>query len=380
MFFGDFGSTPNYPRGRGMIIKTTSRREGPVSQDWSSKKVLVTGGASFIGSTIVDRLIDRGAASVRVVDDFSSGVRGNIQQQLDAGGIELVEGDLRDPDIAEKAVRGVDTIFHLAADHGGRGYVDLHQYDCSTNFGLDAALFATAMRAGVEGITYASSGCIYPLHLQGDVSEMFYLTEDKAGPPYDPDGLYGMAKLAGELTLQALSREKDLRTASCRYFTVYGPRGVENHAVIAMIARAFLRKDPFEVWGNGEQIRNWTYVDDIAEGTILASEKITDGSAVNLGTTERVSVLDAVHMVCKLDGYEPAIQLQPEKPTGPMNRVADNALAKRLLDWEPATLFVEGLGKTYEWYVTHKKPEDVEAVFEFMLTGRGKAAPATTTA
>ncbi len=348
-----------------------------MSQDWSSRKVLVTGGASFIGSTIVDRLLDRGAASVRVVDDFSSGVRGNIQQQLDAGRIELVEGDLRDPDIAEKAVHGVDTIFHLAADHGGRGYVDLHQYDCSTNFGLDAALFGAAIRADVERITYASSGCIYPLHLQGDVTEVFYLTEDKAGPPYDPDGLYGMAKLAGELTLQALSREKDMQTASCRYFTVYGPRGVENHAVIAMIARAFLRRDPFEVWGNGEQIRNWTYVDDIAEGTILAAEKVTDGSAVNLGTTERVSVLDAVHMVCKLAGYEPAIQLQPDKPTGPMNRVADNALAKQLLDWEPATLFEEGLGKTFEWYVTHKKPEEVEAVFEFMLTGRGKAAPAT---
>ncbi|MBI3649241.1 MAG: NAD-dependent epimerase/dehydratase family protein [Actinobacteria bacterium] len=343
--------------------------------NWSSSKVLVTGGASFIGSTIVDKLLERGAASVRVVDDFSSGVRTNIRQQVEAGDVELVEGDLRDPDVAEKSVQGVDSIFHLAADHGGRGYVDLHQYDCSTNFGLDATLFGTALKAEVERITFASSGCIYPLYLQGDVNEILYLTEDKAGPPYDPDGLYGMAKLAGELTLQALAREQGMKTASCRYFTVYGPRGVENHAVIAMIARAFLRQDPFEVWGNGEQIRNWTYVDDIAEGTILASEKIEDGTAINLGTMERVRVIDAVHSVCEMAGHDPEIRLDPDKPTGPMNRVADNSLAKRLLDWEPQTLFAEGLRKTYDWYVANKRPEDVSAIFDFMLTGRGKAAP-----
>lgn len=346
-----------------------------MSKDWTTRRVLVTGGASFIGSTIVDKLVERGAGQVVVADDFSSGVRSNIQDQLDAGSIELIEGDLRDPDVAAASVKGVDTIFHLAADHGGRGYVDLHQYDCSTNFGLDAVLFAAALKEGVEQVTYASSGCIYPLYMQGDVDEIFYLTEDKAGPPYDPDGLYGMAKMAAELTLQALHREHGMKTASARYFTVYGPRGVENHAVIAMIARAFLKKDPFEVWGNGEQIRNWTYVEDIAEGTIRASESIEDGTAVNLGTMERVRVIDAVKMVCELGDYSPQIELQPDKPTGPMNRVADNSLAKELLGWEPQTLFEDGLRKTWDWYVANKRPEDVEAIFEFMLTGRGKAAP-----
>ena len=342
---------------------------------WSGRKILVTGGASFIGSTIVDKLLERGASHVRVVDDFSSGVRSNIRRQLDQGDIELLEGDLRDPDVAAKAVQGADTVFHLAADHGGRGYVDLHQYDCSTNFGLDAGVFAAALRADVETVSFASSGCIYPLYLQTDVNEILYLTEDKAGPPYDPDGLYGMAKLAGELTLKALHDEHGMKTSSCRYFTVYGPRGVENHAVIAMIARAFLRRDPFEVWGNGEQIRNWTYVDDIAEGTIRAADRIEDGTPINLGTTERVRVLDAVRMVCELAGYDPEIRLQPDKPTGPMNRVAENSLAKALLGWEPQTLFAEGLRTTYEWYVANKRPEEVEEIFEFMLMGRGKAAP-----
>jgi len=348
--------------------------------DWATKKVLVTGGASFIGSTIVDKLVERGAASVRVADDFSSGVRSNIQSRLDAGDIELIEGDLRDPELAAKAVQGVDVMYHLAADHGGRGYVDLHQYDCSTNFGLDATIFAAALKAEVERVSFASSGCIYPLYLQTDVNEILYLTEDKAGPPYDPDGLYGMAKLAGELTLQALHREHGMKTSSCRYFTVYGPRGVENHAVIAMIARAFLRQDPFEVWGNGEQIRNWTYVDDIAEGTIRASERIEDGTAINLGTMERVRVIDAVHQVLELAGYAPEIELQLDKPTGPMNRVAEHSLAKQLLGWEPEILFADGLRRTYEWYVANKDPNEVAEIFDFMLTGRGKAAPVSASA
>jgi nucleoside-diphosphate-sugar epimerase len=338
---------------------------------WESRKALVTGGASFIGSTLVDALLARGAA-VRVVDDFSSGVLRNIEDKVDDGSVELVRGNLLDPDVSRRAVDGVDVVFHLAADHGGRGYVDLHQYACSTNLGLDAILFKSVLDAGVEKVVYASSGCIYPLYLQADIGETLYLTEDmEKAPGYDPDGLYGLAKVAAELTLRAMHEEFGVKTASCRYFTVYGPRGVENHAVIAMIARAFLRQDPFNVWGNGEQIRNWTYVDDIVEGTIRSAENIDDGTAVNLGTMERVRVLDAVKMVCDMAGYDPEIVLQPDKPTGPMNRVADNTLAKKLLDWEPQVLFEEGLRRTYDWYVATKDPEEVRAIFEFMLTERG---------
>src|SRR5918999_3010669 len=133
-----------------------------------------------------------------------------------------------------------------------------------------------------------------------------------------------------ELTLLAYHREYGMKTASCRYFTVYGPRGVENHAVIAMIAKAFIRQDPFEVWGDGAQVRNWTHVDDIVRGTILAAEKLHDGTAVNLGTTERVRVLDAARLVLEYTGHKARIELRPDMPRGPRNRVADNALAKRL--------------------------------------------------
>jgi nucleoside-diphosphate-sugar epimerase len=311
---------------------------------------------------------------VAVADDFSSGRMDNLAS-LD-GSMKTLQGDLRDWSFARKAVDGKEIVFHLAADHGGRGYVDLHHAACATNMALDQTVFSACLDAGVEKIVFASSGCIYPNHLQSDPDQELYLTEEMAGPPYDPDGLYGLAKLAGELTLRALRKEHGLAAASCRYFTVYGSRGVENHAVMAMIARAFIEEDPFVVWGTGEQIRNWTFVSDIVSGTILAAEKINDGSAVNLGTMERVRVIDAVKLVLGYTGHRASIVTRPDMPTGPLNRVADNRLAKRLLGWEPQVLFAEGLRRTVDWYFATKKRDEVRSYLKDLLTERPVALSA----
>lgn len=340
-----------------------------MTSGWNGRPVLVTGGASFIGSHLVDALVGRGAA-VRVADDLSSGTIENLQVHLDARSIELFEGDLRDSAFAGAALSGVNTVFHLAADHGGRGYVDLNQAACATNLVLDGVVFAAAVAAGVEKVVYASSGCVYPNFKQMDPSQELFLTEETAGPPYDADNLYGWAKLMGEMTLAALCREGKLKGASCRYFTVYGERGRENHAVIAMIARAFIRQDPFYVWGTGEQIRNWTYVEDIVEGTIRAAEAIDDGTAVNIGTMERIRVIDAAREVLAYAGTNPRIELQVEMPTGPLNRVADNSLSERLLGWRPQVRFEDGLRRTIDWYFASKNREEVESSLESWLTTR----------
>jgi nucleoside-diphosphate-sugar epimerase len=137
-----------------------------------------------------------------------------------------------------------------------------------------------------------------------------------------------------------------------------------------MIARAFIGQNPFEVWGDGTQIRNWTYIDDIVAGTILAAEKIDDGTPVNLGTMERVRVLDAVKMVFDLTGYKAEIKLRPDMPTGPLNRVADNSRAKKLLGWEPQVPFCDGLKRTVEWYYKTKDRAHVKATLEHSLTER----------
>ena len=337
---------------------------------WHNRNVLVTGGASFIGSHLVDALIDRGAA-VRVVDNLSSGKLENIRGRLDTGQVEFIQADLLEPGIARRAVEGSEVVFHLAADHGGRGYVDLHQAACATNLALDGMLFDACYKAGVEKVVFASSGCVYPNFLQTDPDEILYLTEDKVGPPYDADNMYGWAKLMGEMTLRAYYQDWGMKSVSCRYFTVYGERGHENHAVIAMIARSFIEQNPFVVWGTGEQVRNWTHVSDIVEGTILAAEKIEDGTAINLGTMERTRVIDAVKEVLHYTGKEHLeIELHPEMPTGPLNRVADNSLARKLLGWEPKVGFWDGLHRTIDWYYANKNPDEVRGILDYMLTER----------
>lgn len=340
--------------------------------DWKTKRVLVTGGASFIGSTLVDQLLKRGATGVRIVDDLSSGTLENVQGHIDARRIELVDANLLESGVAESSVEGIDVIFHLAAIHGGRGYVDLHQAECAKNLALDGNLIRAAQQAEVEKFVFASSGCIYPLHVQQDVNRELYLTEDMAGPPYEADGMYGWAKLMSEMTLKAYYRDFGMRSVSCRFFTVYGERGVENHAVMAMIARAFVGQDPFEVWGDGTQIRNWTYVGDIVDGMILCAERIEDGTAINLGTQERTRVIDAVNEVLRYTGHRAEIRLLKNMPTGPLNRVASTVLAKKALNWEPQTKFVDGLHRTIDWYFATKERDHVRSYLDRMLTERGR--------
>jgi nucleoside-diphosphate-sugar epimerase len=293
-------------------------------------------------------------------------------EHLKTNRVEFLQGDLREQEKVRHAVRDMEIVFHLAAAHGGRGYVDLHQAACAENLMLDGLVFQACRNAKVEKVVYASSGCVYPNHIQSNPDETLYLTEERVGPPYNADNLYGWAKLMGEFSLQALSKETGMKTVSCRYFTVYGPRGIENHAVIAMIARAFIKQDPFVVWGTGKQIRNWTYVEDIVSGTLLAAEKIDDGTAVNLGTMERVSVLEAVEEILRYTKHQAKLEFHPEMPTGPYNRVADNRLAKKLLGWEPQVPFLEGLHRSIDWYFSAKDVEQIkQQSLDRLLTERG---------
>ncbi len=337
---------------------------------WKEKRVLVTGGASFISSHLIDLLVAKGATRIRVVDDLSSGRLANIQHHLDAGVVEMRKADLLEPGVAQESVRDIDVVFHLAAIHGGRGFVDLHQAACAQNLAMDGLLVKAAYESGVDKFVFASSGCVYPNFLQQDVRQELYLTEDMVGPPYDADNMYGWAKLMTEMTLKAYHKDFGFKSASCRFFTVYGERGVENHAVIAMIARAFVKQSPFEIWGDGTQVRNWTYVGDIVSGMVLAAERIDDGTAVNLGTEERTRVIDAVYEVLRYTDHQAEIKLLTHMPTGPLNRVAKNDLARELLGWEPKMSFIDGLHRTIDWYFASKRREEVGGYLAEMLTER----------
>ena len=336
-------------------------------------RAVITGGASFIGSHLAERLLKRHghivplASNLKIIDNFSSGSEENLENVY----CDLVSNiDLRSlpPDKLAPYFHRTDVLFHLAADHGGRGYVETRQVACSNNFAIDNNVFQAAILAGVPKIIYASSGCIYPLRLQESAEEITFLSEDMDGREggYQPDGLYGEAKLAGEHTLAEMYHEYGIESAACRFFTVYGPRAKENHAIISFIARAFIEQDPWTVWGNGQQVRNWTYVDDIVSGMIAALDHTGAATPINIGTEEQISVDQAVNMVCEkvrryhYPDYNPTITHDPSAATGPMGRVASNELLRSLSDAKMMP-FEKGLEKTIDWYFKTKDRELIDA-------------------
>jgi len=339
---------------------------------WKGKRVVITGGCSFIGSHLTEAVAGAGAI-VLVVDDLSSGRREHIALAMQQHGVVFIQGDLRDIRLCRTVLDGQDVVFHLAAVHGGRGFVHTFQASCSENFGIDSAVIQTAAKKSGK-LVFASSGCVYPNMLQQNPDQELYLTEDMVGGrfvPYDCDGTYGYAKAMAELTLRALRAESRFPSVSLRYFTVIGPRMKEDHAIGAMIGRAFIRQDPFEIWGAGDQVRNWTYVDDIVRGTLLAAEKVEDAQAINLGTMERTTVLQAAKIVCAHFDYLPRFNLLLHKPAGPLNRVADNTLAQQLMNWDPEVPFVEGVRRTVAWYKFCQTIEEVSSrLTERALLGR----------
>ncbi len=342
--------------------------------NWGGKKVLVTGGASFIGSHLVDRLVERGA-KVRVADDLSSGRLENLH--LSQSAVDFKKGDLRDRHFTRAMVQGTEVVFHLAACHGGRGFIDTHPADCASNLVLDGIVFDEAWRAGVERICFASSACVYPIQHQVAPTNgnMVFLREEWADPfkagCAGADGEYGWAKLMGEMTLKAYWKQHGLKSVACRLFTAYGERENETHAVIALIAKAFIRMDPYEIWGDGQQDRNFTYVGDIVEGMIRASQEITDGSAVNVGTAEHIKIIDAVKMIfAEMDFTPQALAFDTSKPVGVFSRAADLTRTRATLRWEPATSFKDGLRRTIEWYCRSRDAAEVSSRLGVLLTER----------
>jgi nucleoside-diphosphate-sugar epimerase len=341
-----------------------------VATSYEGRSVLVTGGASFIGSHLVEALVSCGAPVV-VADDLSSGREEHLASVSDR--VRFLRGDLRDHSFAQRAVEGVQTVFHLAAAHGGRGYIDTHPVECLNNMSLDHTVYAAAAAAGVGRVVYASSACVYPTSLQANAEDRVLLGEGDAGfeTPGQAfaDGEYGWYKLMGELQLRAFHRQFGIDGIACRIFTAYGERENESHAVIALIAKAVAGLDPFPVWGDGRQTRNFTYVGDTAAGLLLAGAFLTGFDVINVGTPEHLTINGLLEHIFELAGWRPSdIERQLDRPVGVQSRAADVTKSEKVLEWSPDYSVEEGIARTLDWYRSVATPERLERLDALLMT------------
>ena len=346
---------------------------------WRDTRCLVTGGAGFIGSHLIDKLIELGAI-VTIADNLSKGSLNNIFQvwtkhelafdrklnsrTLTAGAHTFVNCDLENRANAEEVVKNQDVVIHLAAAIGGRGYIETHPAECCKNFAINHNVFEEACYAHVDRVHYASTACIYPMSLQSQYNSTYLLREEDASKDgwANCDGEYGWSKFMGEIELQAFHKQYGLKCSISRYVTVYGEGENDTHAIIALIKKAVEKRDPYVVWGTGEQDRDFTYVSDIVEGTILAAEKITDGTPINLGTSMRYKMKDVAFKILELTNHHPKqVVFDTTKPTGAISRALDNSRARQLLGWKPKVSLEEGLERTINWYVK-TRPKSIETL------------------
>lgn len=310
--------------------------------------VLVTGGAGFIGSHLVDALINKGA-HVKVVDNLIRGKLSNITHCRDK--IEFVKGDLAKRPVAYKLTRNIDVCFHLAAAVGGVQFMASHPAEIFKSVCIDHNVIDACWKTSVKRLLYTSSACVYPVSLQKHVNQRPLKEDD----PYsvEPDTDYGWVKMLGEIQCRAYHRAYGMKIAIVRPFNPYGERESfdpnDSHVIPALIRRAVNREDPFVVWGDGTQTRSFEYVGDVVEGMILAVGKAVNADPVNLGSLD-ISIRELAELVLKLTGHETPIQWDTSKPIGVKTRKADVSKVRKLLGWASRISLEEGLRRTIKWY------------------------------
>ena len=306
---------------------------------------LVTGGAGFIGSNIVEELLKRGEA-VRVLDNFSEGKRENLDfVSPSASNYELIEGDIRDIDTCRQACKGIDYILHQAALRSVPRSVDEPAATNDVNVGGTLNILLAARVTGVKRVVYASSSAIY-----GD-AEILPQAESQAPSPISP---YAVSKLAAEYYCLVFSKIYGLETACLRYFNVFGPRqdpASEYAAVIPRFVLAALQGEQLEVQGDGLQSRDFTYVSNVVDSNILAA-KASDaaGEVLNVACGEQHSILDTADLIAEILDKKLKLYHAEARKGDVRHTLADISKAQRLLKYENRVTFVDGLRKTTEHF------------------------------
>ncbi len=307
---------------------------------------LVTGGGGFIASHIVHALVARGER-VRVLDNLS-GCKSWRRLDDVRGRIELIEGSILEQHTLDRAVQGVDVVFHKAAlvsvPESVADPIAYHDTDATATL----RLLEAARRANVQRVIYASTSAIY-----GDAPEQ-PKTESMRGVPISP---YGIAKYAGELYLSAYATLHGMQNISLRYFNVFGPGQdpkSQYGAAVPSIVSKVLTDTPPTIYGDGEQTRDFCHVSNVVHANLLAADAPhLAGEVVNIGCGVRVSVNRIVQLANELLGKHVQPHHEPPRPGDVRDSLADITLAKTVLQYHPITHFDDGLKQSIEWYIKH---------------------------
>jgi nucleoside-diphosphate-sugar epimerase len=303
-------------------------------------KVLVTGGAGFIGSHIVDRLLAEGH-SVRVLDNFSTGRRENLLDVL--SDIELVEADIESYEHVQNAVSGCEVVLHQGALPSVPRSVQDPLRSNATNVTGTLNVLLAARDSGVRRVVYASSSSIY------GASPELPKHEGLMPQPISP---YAVAKLAGEGFCRSFNEVFSLEAVALRYFNVFGPRqDSRSHYAVPNFITALLNGGHPVVYGDGEQSRDFTYVGNVVEGNLLAmTAKGVAGKAYNLGAGERTTLNELLSHIGSLVGREPDARYEAPRLGDVKHSHADVSAAQRDLGYSPSVSVEEGLRLTLEWF------------------------------
>ncbi len=329
--------------------------------DLKGQNVLVCGAGGFIGGYLVKRLLDDGVGVVRAVDikPFSEWYQSFPQA-------ENICADLKDAHQCRSAVKGMTTIFNLAADMGGMGFIENNKALCMLSVLINTHLLCAAKEAKVSRFFFSSSACVYNGEKQKN-ADVVPLREEDAYPALPEDG-YGWEKLFSERMCRHFQEDFGIECRVARFHNVYGPLGTWSggrEKAPAAICRKVLEaklsgKHEIEIWGDGHQTRSFMYIDDCVEGTMMITRSDIR-EPLNLGSSELVTINQLVDIAEDFAGIRLKRRYLLDAPKGVNGRNSDNTMIQSYLGWEPSTPLRVGLRATYEW-IAQQIGADVLAV------------------